>query len=139
VGGPIAETLDIEHDGFPCSFHLCINIKLSVHPRIGIEFVSLETIRKRMKSEKKKFRKLTVKRGARDSVVGSGSMLKAVRSPIRVPDEMDIFNLSNNSRRTMALGSSQPLTEMSARNLPGGNKRQAHRADNFAAICEPNV
>jgi hypothetical protein len=49
------------------------------------------------------------------------------------------FNLLNPSRRTMALESIQPLTEMSTRNLPGGKKRPARRADNLAAICEPNV
>jgi hypothetical protein len=40
------------------------------------------------------------------------------------PDEMNIFNLPNPSSRTMALGSIQPLTEMSSRNLPG-KKRAA--------------
>jgi hypothetical protein len=39
----------------------------------------------------------------------------------------------------MALGSTQSLTEMSTRNLPGGKKRPARRADNLTAICEPNV
>jgi hypothetical protein len=39
----------------------------------------------------------------------------------------------------MALGSTQPLTEMSTRNLPGGKKRPARRADILAAIYEPNV
>jgi hypothetical protein len=39
----------------------------------------------------------------------------------------------------MALGSTQPLTEMSTRNFPGGKKRPARRAENIAAICEPNV
>jgi hypothetical protein len=39
----------------------------------------------------------------------------------------------------MALESTQPLTEMSNRNIPGGKKRPAHSADNLAAICEPNV
>jgi hypothetical protein len=39
----------------------------------------------------------------------------------------------------MALGSTQPLTEMSIRNFRGGKKRLAIRADNLAAICEPNV
>jgi hypothetical protein len=29
------------------------------------------------------------------------------------------FNLANPSNRTMVLGSTQPLTEMSTRNLPG--------------------
>jgi hypothetical protein len=66
-------------------------------------------------------------------------MLQAGRSPVQVPDEVDFFNLSNSSSRTMALGSTQPLTEMSTRNLPGGKKRPAHRADNLAANCEPNV
>jgi hypothetical protein len=66
-------------------------------------------------------------------------MLQAGRSPVRVPDEVDFFNLPNPSSRTMALGSTQPLTEMSTRNLPGGKKRPAHRADNLAAIYEPNV
>jgi hypothetical protein len=39
----------------------------------------------------------------------------------------------------MALGSTQPLTEMSTRNLPGGKERQARKADNLTAICEPIV
>jgi hypothetical protein len=38
------------------------------------------------------------------------------------PDEMDFFNLRNPSSRTMDLGSTQLLTEMSTRNLPGGVK-----------------
>jgi hypothetical protein len=66
-------------------------------------------------------------------------VLQAGRSPVRIPDEVDFFNLHNSSSRTMVLGSTQPLTEMSTRNLPGGEKRSARRADNLAAICEPNV
>jgi hypothetical protein len=66
-------------------------------------------------------------------------MLQAGRSPVRVPDEVNIFNLPNPSSRTMALGSTQPLTEMSTRNLPGGKKRPARRADKLAAIYEPNI
>jgi hypothetical protein len=75
----------------------------------------------------------------RSSVVGWGTMLRAGRSPVQVPDEVDFFNWPNTSSRTMALRSTQPLTEMSTRNLPGGKKRPARRADNLAAICEPNV
>jgi hypothetical protein len=78
-------------------------------------------------------------KGARGSVVGWGTMLQAGRSPVRIPDEVDIFNLPNLSSRTMALGSTQPLTEMSTRKLPGGKKRPARRADNLAAIYQPNV
>jgi hypothetical protein len=37
----------------------------------------------------------------------------------------------------MALGPTQPLTEMSTRNLPGGKGRPARTADNLTAICEP--
>jgi hypothetical protein len=66
-------------------------------------------------------------------------MLQAGRSPVRVPDEVDFYSLPNTSSRTMNLGSTQPLTEMSTRNLPGGKKRPARRADNLAAICEPIV
>jgi hypothetical protein len=50
-------------------------------------------------------------------------MLQAGRWPVRVPDEVDFLNLPNPSSHTMALGSTQPLTEMSTRNLPGGKKR----------------
>jgi hypothetical protein len=39
----------------------------------------------------------------------------------------------------MALWSTQPVTEMSTRNLPGGKGRPARKADNLTAICEPNV
>jgi hypothetical protein len=40
----------------------------------------------------------------------------------------------------MVLGSTQSLTEMSTRNLPGEVKvRRAHKADNLTAICEPIV
>jgi hypothetical protein len=39
----------------------------------------------------------------------------------------------------MALGSIQPLTEMSTRNLPEGNGRPARKADNLTAFCEPIV
>jgi hypothetical protein len=49
------------------------------------------------------------------------------------------FNSPNSSSRTMALGSTQPLREMSTRNFPGGKKRPARKADSFSAIYEPTV
>jgi hypothetical protein len=58
--------------------------------------------------------------GASGSVVGSDTMLQDGRSPVRVPDKVDFFNLPSPSTRTMVLGSIQPLTEISTRNLPGG-------------------
>jgi hypothetical protein len=39
----------------------------------------------------------------------------------------------------MALGSTQSLTEMSTRNLPGDKGRPSPKADNVTAICEPIV
>jgi hypothetical protein len=39
----------------------------------------------------------------------------------------------------MALGSTQPLTELSTRSLPGVKGRSAHKADNLTAISEPLV
>jgi hypothetical protein len=61
------------------------------------------------------------------------------------------FSLPNLSSRTMAVGSTLPLTEMSTRNLPRGKGRQVRKADNLGkgrpvrkpdkltAICEPIV
>jgi hypothetical protein len=57
-----------------------------------------------------------------------------------IPDEMDLFfNLHKPSKSTMALGSTQPLTEITARNLPAGKGRPAQKADNLTTICEPIV
>jgi hypothetical protein len=54
------------------------------------------------------------------------------------PDEViAFFNWRNPSSRTMALGSTQPLTEMSTRNLFWGIGRPARKADNLTAICQP--
>jgi hypothetical protein len=68
-------------------------------------------------------------------------MLQAGRLPVQVPGEVIFvfFNLPNPSSRTMAPGSTQTLTKMTTRNLPGGKKRPARRADNLAAIYESNV
>jgi hypothetical protein len=63
-------------------------------------------------------------------------MLQPGRSPVQVLDEVDFFSFSS---CTMALGLTQPLTEMSTRNLPGGKKWPALRADKLAAMCDPNV
>jgi hypothetical protein len=59
---------------------------------------------------------------------------------VSIPDEViAFFDWPNPSSRTMALGLTQSLTEMSARNLPSGKGRPARRADNLTAICEPIV
>jgi hypothetical protein len=63
---------------------------------------------------------------ARSSIVGWGTMLQAGRSQVQVPMRWIFFNWPNPSSHTMALGSTQPLTEMSTRNLPGGVKGGQH-------------
>jgi hypothetical protein len=49
-----------------------------------------------------------------------------------------IFKLTYPSSRTMGLGSTQPLTEMSTRNIAGGKGRPARKAD-LIVNCEPIV
>jgi hypothetical protein len=66
-------------------------------------------------------------------------MLQAGRSRFRVPMRWIFFNLPDPSSDTMALVSTQPLTEMSSRNLLEGKGWQARKADNFTSICEPIV
>jgi hypothetical protein len=57
-----------------------------------------------------------------------------------IPDEVIGFlNWPNSSSRTMALGWTQPLTEISTRNLPGDKGRSACGADNLTAISKPIV
>jgi hypothetical protein len=67
--------------------------------------------------------------GARGNVAGWGTMLQAGRSRVWVPMRWIFFNWPNPSSRTMSQGSTQPLTEMSTRNLPGGKRRPVHKAD----------
>jgi hypothetical protein len=56
-----------------------------------------------------------------------------------IPDGViRFFNWPNPSSRTVTMGSTQPLTEMSTRDLLGGKGRQARKAD-LTAICEPIV
>jgi hypothetical protein len=58
--------------------------------------------------------------GTRGSVVGWGTMLQAGRSRVQVPmRSLDLFNWPNPSSRTMALGSTQPLTELSTSYIHG--------------------
>jgi hypothetical protein len=67
-------------------------------------------------------------------------MLQAGKSRVRFPmRSLDFFNWPNPSSRTMALWSTQLLTEMSTRNLPGGKGRPVHKAHNLTAICQPIV
>jgi hypothetical protein len=49
------------------------------------------------------------------------------------------FNWPNLSSRTMALGSTQTLIDMSTRNLPRGKGWPVCKANNLTAICELTV
>jgi hypothetical protein len=56
------------------------------------------------------------------------------------PDELDFFDLPNPSSHTRALGSTQPLTEMSIPGIFLGSKgRPARKSDNLTATCVPIV
>jgi hypothetical protein len=58
------------------------------------------------------------------------------RSPLRFPiGIIALFNSHIPSSRTVALGSTQPPTEMSTRNLSGGEGRPARKADSLTTIC----
>jgi hypothetical protein len=69
------------------------------------------------------FMKFIMDVGARGSVVVWGTMLQAGRSRVRFP--MRSLDYSIYLILPMALGSTQPLIEMSTRNLPGAKERPA--------------
>jgi hypothetical protein len=56
-----------------------------------------------------------------------------------VPVEVIGFLIDNLLAALWPWRSTQPLTEMSIRNLPGGKGRLACKADNFTANCESIV
>jgi hypothetical protein len=57
-----------------------------------------------------------------------------------IPDEViGFFNWLNPSSHTMALKSTPPLIEMSARDPHGGIGQLVHKAYNLTAICELTV
>jgi hypothetical protein len=74
------------------------------------------------------------------TVLSAGHNAISRRVASCIPDRgIGCSNLNNPSSRTMVLGFTQPLMEMSTRNLPsgGGLGRPARKADNLTAICEP--
>jgi hypothetical protein len=83
---------------------------------------------------------ITNRWGTRSSVFCWGTMLQAGRSRVRfLMRSLDFFNWSNHSNRTVSLGSTLPLAEMSTGNLPGSKRPPARKPDNLTAICEPIV
>jgi hypothetical protein len=55
--------------------------------------------------------------------------------PLKLPD----FSIDLILPATLWPQGWQPLTEMTIRNLPGGKRQLAHKADNLTPICEPNA
>jgi hypothetical protein len=66
------------------------------------------------------------------------SMLSCLESSrgLFLNEVIRFFNLPNPSSHTMALGSTQPLTEMSTRNVPGDKGRPARKAEILTTIYE---
>jgi hypothetical protein len=52
---------------------------------------------------------------------------------------LDFFNLPNTFYRIMALGLTQPLTEMGTGNLLRSKTLPARKADNLTAVCELSI
>jgi hypothetical protein len=80
--------------------------------------------------------------GERSRVVAWSPMLQAGRSWDRFPMSLDIFffNLPDPTSLTVAPRLTEPLTEMSHRNLCGESEAQPEcKAGNLTFICEPTV
>jgi hypothetical protein len=75
--------------------------------------------------------------GARGSVDGWDTVLQAGRSRVRFPMRSLDFSIDL-ILRALAVASTQPLAEMSSKNLRGG-KWPVHKAENLTAIYEPTV
>jgi hypothetical protein len=64
-------------------------------------------------------------------------LIKVLSDAGSFPDEvMKLFIWPNISSFIITLGSTQPITEMSTRNLPGGNGRPARKAINLITCLE---
>jgi hypothetical protein len=109
----------------PCT-PLLRHVRLSVHPCVCMKSLVFEAFNLSMKLNIILYLKTLWVRG---SVVVWGTMLQAGRSRARFPMRaLDSFlNWPNPSSRTMALGSTKPLTVMSTRIIPGGKGRPVLR------------
>jgi hypothetical protein len=63
-------------------------------------------------------------------------VLQDGRSRVRFSMRSLDFSIDKPSSRTVALGSTQSVTEISTKNLPGSKGRSARKADKFTAMCE---
>jgi hypothetical protein len=75
-----------------------------------------------------------------DRVAGWSTTLQARTSRVRFPMMPLDFLIDLLFAATLwPLESTQPLTEMSTRNLLGGEGLPVRKADNFTAICESTI
>jgi hypothetical protein len=85
----------------------------------------------------------TCRWGARGGTVGWGTALQAERSWVRFPmvllDFLQWHNPSGPSGRTMALGLTQPLTEMSTRNVSWGKGGRCVGLTTLPHLCAFNL
>jgi hypothetical protein len=89
-------------------------------------------------NQSRNFESNSIETGAGGSLHDSSTMLKS-ESWGSSRHEVFFFNLPNPTSRTMALGSTQPLTEITTRNLPECKKRTTRKAKNLTATCKPTV
>jgi hypothetical protein len=71
-------------------------------------------------------------------LLGHYAISRKVESSI-LNEVIEFFSWPNPSSRTMALGSTKALTEISTRILPECKGRPVRKANNLTSICEPIV
>jgi hypothetical protein len=68
--------------------------------------------------------------------LGERGTVTSRKVAVSIPEDIGIFIWPNPSRRIMTPRLTQPQTEISISNLPGGKARLALKADSVTAICE---
>ena len=100
------------------SLWLVSTVRLLVFPSVVCRATFLQAVR----TYRNILMNLIIVIGTRGGAVGGGTALQAGRSRVRFPMMPLEFFTFNSSGRTMALGLTQPLTEMSTRDITWGLK-----------------
>jgi len=93
---------------------------LSLPADIIVTVLTAVRFRKYKVYEEVYFSLFTANLGARSSAVGQGTAIQARRSRVRFPMVSLEFFVDSSSGRAMALGLTQPLTEINTRNICWG-------------------